>query len=161
MVGGVFWRVVLFGVLWWVWAGDKPASWWFGAPAVMCAAIMAARRVPAESHALSVKGLVAFLFYFVRASLQGGVDVAWRALSPQMRLHPGFLEYPIRFEAGGAPAVFFANIISLLPGTLSVRLVGHSVMVHAIDLRAPVEAQLQELEAHVEQMFGGPGREGR
>lgn len=153
MAVGVFWRVVFFAALWWIWAGDKPVSWWFGAPAVLSAAIMAARRVGDESHRVHVRGLGVFLIYFVRASFQGGLDVAWRAMSPRMRLRPGFIEYPLRLDARRAPAVFFANIISLLPGTLSVELGDTSVMVHAIDLEAPVEAQLQELERRIAAMF--------
>ncbi|RVU48400.1 cation transporter [Lujinxingia sediminis] len=154
MAVGVFWRVVFFASLWWIWAGDKPASWWFGAPSVLGAAIMAARRVGDESQRVRVRGLVVFLLYFVRASFKGGLDVAWRAISPRMRLRPGFLEYPLRLDGERAPAVFFANIISLLPGTLSVELGARSVMVHAIDLEAPVEAQLQELEERIAVMFG-------
>lgn len=154
MRAAMVWRAAFFAALWWAWTGDQIGSWAFGAPAVAVAAVMSSPAKGAPGERLSPRGIGRFLIYFAGASVRGGVDVAWRALSPRMRLQPGFLEYPLRLDADSASAVFFANIISLLPGTLSVRLGERSVMIHAIDLGDPVEAQLEELEARVGAVFG-------
>jgi multicomponent Na+:H+ antiporter subunit E len=70
-----------------------------------------------------------------------------------MPIDPGFVDYPLHLT-GSAPRVLFANTISLLPGTLSARLVGDTLQVHALDATTSVQTDLHELETRVGALFG-------
>jgi multicomponent Na+:H+ antiporter subunit E len=96
-----------------------------------------------------------FLVYFARYSVMGGLDVARRALHPQLPLTPGFHEHTLRLTL--APArTFFVSVVSLLPGTLSANFHGERVTVHVLDTTQPVAEQLQALEGVVATLFRGP-----
>jgi multicomponent Na+:H+ antiporter subunit E len=82
----------------------------------------------------------------------GASDVARRALSLRMRLAPGFHRYAMRLPQG-APRVFFANAVSLLPGTLSAEIEGADVVVHSLDLSLDTNAELAVLELRVAALF--------
>ncbi|RAL25297.1 cation transporter [Lujinxingia litoralis] len=153
-------RGAVFVALWGAWTGVAGGSWAFGVPAVIVATWISWRLRGEGQARLRPWEVMRFSVYFVSASVRGGLDVAWRAIAPGMPMQPGFVEYPLRMSVDSAAAVFFANIISLLPGTLSVRLGEHSVMVHAIDLRPPVEDELSALEVRVARAFGEPLKEG-
>jgi multicomponent Na+:H+ antiporter subunit E len=47
-----------------------------------------------------------------------------------------------------------ADIVSLLPGTLSVELTADSLTLHVLDVRRPPDAELDRLEARVAELFG-------
>lgn len=94
-----------------------------------------------------------FVPFFAYCSLKGGVDVAGRAFSPRLPLTPAMLDYSLRLPKGTA-RVFFANIVSLLPGTLSTDIRGDTLMVHVLDNTSPVFEQLQRLEVAVARLFG-------
>ena len=46
-----------------------------------------------------------------------------------------------------------ANVVSLLPGTLSADIDGDGLVVHALDGRLPVTEQLAVLESRVADLF--------
>jgi multicomponent Na+:H+ antiporter subunit E len=100
--------------------------------------------------------LPGFTAWFMWHSMRGGVDVARRALAPQMRLHPGFLRYRLRLPPGHA-RLFLTNCISLLPGTLSADIEGNELVLHALDTGANVIAETREAERRVGELFGMRG----
>jgi multicomponent Na+:H+ antiporter subunit E len=68
--------------------------------------------------------------------------------------------YPLRLPPGPARP-FFAAVLSLLPGTLSIELLDDRVRIHALDDRLPVTETLRRLEDHVAALFGSePERSG-
>lgn len=67
-----------------------------------------------------IRGL-AFAGFFVLESFKGGSDVAWRALHPALKIQPEFADHSIELPTG-LPTTLLVSIVSLLPGTLSVRL---------------------------------------
>ncbi|MGY6555928.1 MAG: Na+/H+ antiporter subunit E [Wenzhouxiangella sp.] len=92
-----------------------------------------------------------FSAFFLVESFKGGADVAWRALHPTLKIQPEFQTYPVRL-APGLPTTFLTSIISLLPGTLSVRpaagepvLIVHALTPSAIASVARLENMLQWL----------------
>jgi multicomponent Na+:H+ antiporter subunit E len=101
---------------------------------------------------LHLAALPGFSIYFLRTSIAGGVDVARRALSPSMSLKPGFVRFTTSLPHG-AVLTFFMAVISLLPGTLSVRLQGRLLTVHVLDTRLPIQASLSDLQDHVTRVF--------
>jgi multicomponent Na+:H+ antiporter subunit E len=101
----------------------------------------------------NVVGLARFLPVFVWFSLRGGLDVAQRALHPHCPLAPELLVYPLRLPVGPAQ-VFFANTVSLLPGTLSAELEDSRLTVHILDANLPILDTLGYLESLVSDLFG-------
>ena len=85
-------------------------------------------------------------------SLCGSIDVARRALHPKMPLEPAFIDYNLSLP-NGAPRLFMASVVSLLPGTLSAELLEGYLKVHVLDVKADVVGELQSLESKVGAAF--------
>jgi len=140
--------------------------WWFALPAVGLAVTASLALVPGPWRLhWSPEGLARFVPFFLFQSLRGGLDVACRTFHPRLPLNPSLVRYPLRLEQSPAQ-VFMANVVSLLPGTLSADLEGSVLTVHALDIGLPVTEQLQTLESRVARLFGstvpippGPGEE--
>ncbi|MDI6713288.1 MAG: Na+/H+ antiporter subunit E [Anaerosomatales bacterium] len=150
LVGGIAALIVAWIAI----AGVDPKGVLFGAAAAVVAAAMLAPMtgfMPRPRPA----GLARFAAYFVAQSVTGGVDVALRALSPRMKLDPGWIRYPMRLTAPGLQAMF-ADCISLLPGTLCARIEGGAVEVHALDRSADLRASLETLEQRLSDAFAEP-----
>lgn len=96
--------------------------------------------------------LLRFLPYFLLVSARGGLDVAVRAFRGSGALNPGFIDYPVTLR--GELAVLFANVVSLLPGTLTARVEEGRMTVHVLDTRSDVAGRLGELERRVGRAFG-------
>ncbi len=146
-------RAALFALLWWVLTEGEASSWWLGVPVVIASALASwgLRAEPAWS--LRPVGLARFLAVFLWQSFRGGLDVAFRALHPRLPLAPDFKVYTLRLPAGPA-RVFFANTLSLLPGTLSADIRDERLTVHALDGNLPVLESVQFLEVLVADLFG-------
>lgn len=145
-------------VAWIAIAGVDPKGILFGAAAAAVAAVLLTPLsgfMPRPRPA----GLARFAAYFVAQSVTGGVDVALRALSPRLRLDPGWIRYPMQLTAPGLQAMF-ADCISLLPGTLCARLEDGAVEVHALDRSADLRASLEALERRLSDAFAEPDGRG-
>lgn len=124
----------------------------FGLPAVLGGAALVFVMPASPGWRLSPSGALAFALWFAVQSVRGAVDVAWRAFAPGMPLRPGFRAFPLDLPAG-APRVLFLNTVTLLPGTLSAEVEGDAVIVHMLDIRADLEADLNALRARVAALF--------
>jgi multicomponent Na+:H+ antiporter subunit E len=143
--------VLLSVLLWAVLTEGAPASWTFGLPVAIGCGIFAARLLPMAPFRLDLRGTIAFVPFFLRRSLVGGVDVARRALAPDPGLEPSVVIYRMRLPADSPARVVFLNVLSLLPGTLAAGLDGDAVTVHVLSGRA--DDNLQALETAVARMF--------
>jgi multicomponent Na+:H+ antiporter subunit E len=151
--------LVPFGVsagLWWVLAGGDPDSWVVGLPTVLGATWAAHRLGKGRPLRLSPWGLLVFVPFFLWESLRGGVDVALRTLAPRPRVSPGFVRYRTGLAAPAA-RIFFANGVSLLPGTLAADLDGDRLEVHVLNLGTDTTAELERLERAVGRLFRESG----
>lgn len=146
-------RLTLFAVLWTVLSGPDPTSWIIGVPAVALATVAATRLAPRQPGRPRLAGLIRFVPFFLLESLRGGLDVALRVMRPVLRINPGLRGYPLRLKNPQAQ-VFFLNIVSLLPGTLSADLRNGILQVHALDVDDAIEPSLMRLEARVADLFG-------
>jgi multicomponent Na+:H+ antiporter subunit E len=144
-------RVVFFAAIWWVLTGGPAGSWLLGAPAVLLAAWISLKLW--SSPPLSLIGIARFLPYFAHQSLAGATDVALRALRPRMPLSPGLVRHRVRVPAG-ACRVTLANVISMLPGTLSADLVGDELVIHALDTGQDLHEMVIDLEPRIAAIFG-------
>jgi len=141
--------------LWWLLTDGDPASWLVGAPTVAAAAWVMHRTAVKAPGRISLLGSIRFLPYFILESVRGGVDVAWRTLGPRLRVRPGFLEYRSGLRRPEA-RVFFANCVSLLPGTLAADLRGDLIHLHLLDHTSDVHSDLKRLERAVERIYPNP-----
>ncbi|MEW6037135.1 MAG: Na+/H+ antiporter subunit E [Pseudomonadota bacterium] len=145
-------RAVLFALFWWA-LTEGDGAWWFGLPMIAIAVAASLALMPVGARLWRPAGLVHFLGFFLWHSLEGGIDVARRALHPRLPLAPVFVTYPLRLSEAGA-CVFLANTISLLPGTLSAELEGRLLRVHVLDRSLPVMRMLEAVEERVAGLFG-------
>ena len=139
-----------------VWLGMNGTdwrSWLVGGPVVFAAAWVSVTLLPDTRWRLSAGGAIAFAGFFLRESLRGGWDVAWRALSPALPLSPAIVCFPLHLPPGPG-RLLFCGAISLLPGTAVVAIADGSICIHVLETSPGVEEELRELEAHVAALFG-------
>jgi multicomponent Na+:H+ antiporter subunit E len=147
-------RVVAMGLLWIVLVdGDLRAPALAAAIVIGAAATSTALRT-GRPWRLRLGGALRFVPLFLWSAAVGGFDVALRAFRPGPPIAPDLLAYHLRLEADRAPATFFVNLISLLPGTLCAEVEGARLRLHVVDRNQPVEDRLRTLEGAVAAMFG-------
>lgn len=147
-------HLIMLAVIWLVLSEGISGSWVIGLPVIVLVVIViAGDEEEGASLPVSPAGLIAFLPFFLWQSVMSGFDVALRALRPNMGLNPVLLLYPMGLPDGASRRLFI-NCITLMPGTLSVKVKGDTVLVHVLDERQPVTAALQHLEARVGAVFG-------
>jgi len=138
--------------LWKICTGHDPQSWILGVPA----ALLFTWQVHAnreQGPRLRFRRLPRFFIYFLAQSVRNGLDVSRRALHPLHEVQPGFTRYPSRLPAG-APRTVFANMISMLPGTLSWSLVDNVHKIHMLSGNPLIYEELMELESLVGSLYG-------
>lgn len=130
-------------------------SWVIGAPAVVTALAAYFFLPPVGRWRLSARGAARFLAYFPLHSLMAGIDLAWRALARSMPLNPRLHRYRL-FLPEGPAQIFFANTVSLMPGTLSAELEEGWLTVHMLSDEPVVFTGLEKLERMVAGLFAVP-----
>lgn len=149
---GMLMPAVALTATWGLFTGWSEWSWLIGIPVIILG-LTAPRFLPAlPAFRIRPAGAARFVVFFVRESIAGGIDVGARAVHPKCPIDPGIVEYPLRMTNGFA-VMFFANSISLLPGTLSVNLQDRTVLVHALDRGLDVMENLRVLEGRVADLF--------
>lgn len=145
-------RIILFAGLWWIISQGRTDAWIIGLPAVALAAMASIRLSSDTLPRLSIIGLFRFVALFITESIRGGIDVARRTLTPELRIQPGFSRYrPVLVDPHAR--VLLINCISLLPGTLSSSIDGDYVELHLLDMRQNPVPQLQRLEQAIANIF--------
>lgn len=143
----------LLAFLWWIISGGATDSWLIGVPMVLIAAYVSVALKAKQALHIHILSLIKFIPFFLRESVLGGIDVARRAYSPRLPLKPACITYPIRLPEGAAQT-FFANIISLLPGTLCAGIKDRTMHIHVLDETAHVIRELETLESRIAAIFG-------
>lgn len=130
-------RAAILSLLWVVLSGARPDSLLFGVLSVAAATVLSVRIAAEGTHlAARLPGLARLAALFLRDSLEGAVDIAFRALHPRMPLSPAIIEHPLRLP-GEPLRVVLADIVSLLPGSLVLDIGARTLRVHLCD-DAPV-----------------------
>jgi len=145
-------------LVWWSVTEGRTGSWGVGAPVVLLAAGVAAWAMPRPRPRRwpSPVALAGFAGWFLWQSVRGGLDVARRALSPSMPLAPGFVELRTTLPEG-AGRVLLADVVSLLPGTVTVDVVDDVLLLHGLEVGPAFEAEFRALEARVARLLRDPG----
>jgi len=123
----------------------KIADLALGVCATLGATWVSMRLLPPEFGRLRFGSMLSLLPHFLWESVLAGFDVARRALSPQLKLHPGFVNCPLGFGPGIARNTF-ATITSLLPGTVACGETAGELVYHCTDTTQPVVKQLWDEE---------------
>ncbi|MCC6203339.1 MAG: Na+/H+ antiporter subunit E [Gammaproteobacteria bacterium] len=152
---GMLARTAGFLAFWVILAGIEPVDLLVGAVSAVIATAVSVRLLPPGQMRVAPVASMRFVLRFLQQSVVAGVDVAWRALDPRLPLRPGFVAYEPRLPAGPARDAF-CTVTSLLPGTLpSGPGRDDAILVHCLDVDAPLSEQLAEEERRFTQAFGG------
>ena len=147
--------LLVLSVIWGALTDWRADALVFGVPAVLLGASVAFLLPQGYAWRLSPRGAALFALWFAVQSVRGAIDVAMRAFAPRMPLRPGFRHYDLTLPMG-APRVMFINAITLLPGTLSAEIEGHTVIVHMLDTRIDLDPALDDLETQIRALFALP-----
>ena len=145
-------RTAILAFTWWVLSQGAYDSWQVGLPAILTAIIIDYRLSPPKGNRWSLGGSLVYAFYFLKLSITGGIDVAWRTYHPRLPLNPAIIEYPLRLTSLSARNLFVCTV-SLLPGTLSAELGDNILFVHVLDVGRPFKQELKIIEDRVEAVF--------
>jgi multicomponent Na+:H+ antiporter subunit E len=147
-------RSLGFFALWCALIGLAPKDMTVGLVAVAAATWVSARLWPSGSR-LSMMGLVRFAPRSLAQSVIAGLDVARRALAPRVALNPGLVSHRATLESGFAQGALCA-VMSLQPGKLPVSCeASGDMLVHCLDMEAPVADELAADEAAFLGMWRG------
>jgi multicomponent Na+:H+ antiporter subunit E len=148
-------RAAFFLAFWLMISGWAPADLPVGIGAVIGATWVSLRFLPPIGPRYRFTAIASLVASFFRQSFVSGVDVARRALTPNMRLEPGFVACPLRLPAGNKRSAFCA-LSSLMPGTLPTGTDEQgALLVHCLDMRQPIAANLKAEEQLFIRGFGG------
>jgi multicomponent Na+:H+ antiporter subunit E len=139
-------------LVWFGLNGDDLASWMIGAPVVVAAALLGGVLSTDRKPRLRWRGFLSFTAFFLRESIRGGWDVAWRVFHPRLPVVPGFIRFATALPEGPMRYLFI-NVVSLLPGTVASGFDGDRIIVHALDVDSDVEITLRTVEQRVAQLF--------
>jgi multicomponent Na+:H+ antiporter subunit E len=146
---------VFFLAVWLMISGWAPVDLPVGLAAVVGATWVSLRFLPPLASRYRLAAIASLVASFFRQSLVSGVDVAWRALSPSLKLEAGLVACPLHLPEGGKRSAFCA-LASLMPGTLPTGTDEQgAVLVHCLDMRQPVAANLEAEEQLFIRAFGG------
>ena len=138
--------------LWWVLAEGRADSWGIGVVCVVLALIASLWLSPPGPSRVSFGALVQFAGFFLVQSASSGALVARLAMRPRLDLAPTMLEIPTGLPPGPARVLLICTL-SLLPGTLAVRLEGDLLRVHVLDTRLHVEAEIDAAQRHIARLL--------
>jgi multicomponent Na+:H+ antiporter subunit E len=148
VAGAAITRGVLFFAFWLAISGWKAADLPVGLAAVAGATWTSLALLPPQGARIRLGALATLAVSFFRGSVVSGLDVARRALRPELDLRPGFVTAPLRLPPGNARNAFTA-LASLMPGTLPVGMDERSLLIHGLDVAQPIAQDL----AHEEALF--------
>lgn len=156
MIGCLLRRTVGFALVWWVAAEGNLAAWPLAVLAIAAAVAVSLRLLPpGRFSALPLAALLRFIFFFIRQSFRGGVQVSWLALQHRPQLQPTILALPVHLPQG-MPRMLLTGTLGLMPGTLGVRLEKDLLHLHVLDHRMPITEETEQLAAHIARLCGVP-----
>ena len=151
--GRLFFTFLLLSFLWGVMAKWELTSLIVGFPSILIALIVYNYLSKQTQSRILYWLIPQFLAWFLWQSLRSGVDVTRRVMQPDLLLNPGFISYTLSIPPGPA-RIFFANLISLIPGSLCVDIIGDEMLLHVLDIEANVIHETLNAEQYVKRLYG-------
>jgi multicomponent Na+:H+ antiporter subunit E len=146
------WRWAGYFAFWVLLIGYKPLDLAVGLVAATTATWASQKLLPPGSFGIRASDLPRYFVHFLWQSVVAGIDVARRAFSPQIPLHPGYVRFVCRYPQGPARNAF-ASLTSLMPGTVPVEDASASLLYHCLDTRQPIAEQLAREEVEVSRLL--------
>jgi len=148
--------VTLF-ITWLLWSGHyNPLILGFGVASCVLVVYLSARLglVHREGHPIHL--LLRLLTYgpwLIWAIVKANIDVAGRILKPGLPISPQLIKVKAS-QKTDLGRVFYANSITLTPGTVSVEVDGDGILVHAISREAAADIETGDMDRRVVQFEG-------
>jgi multicomponent Na+:H+ antiporter subunit E len=146
-------RAVIFFAIWLSITGWQPENILIGVAATVASTVVSLAISPRLGPQIRLGSLAALIVSFLGGSIVAGIDVARRALAPELNLRPGFVSFALRLPEGFARNAFSA-LSSLQPGALPTGADDGALIVHAIDVTRPVQQALAADEELFMRVFG-------
>ena len=147
-VRAVLQRGLALAGLWWVLAEGRTDDWGVALVSVLLALLASLWLSPPGPSRVPFSDLLRFAGFFLAQSVRSGAMVASLALRRRLDLAPTVLEFPVELPPGPA-RVLLIYTLSLLPGTLTVRLDDSLLRVHVLDTRLHVEVEIDAAQRHI------------
>lgn len=148
-------RGLWFSGLWIILAGVNASDLPAAALAVGMAAWASLVLLPASPAGISIPEVMGLALRLLYQSVIAGLDVAGRAVHPNVPLNPGFVEYEVRLR-DKTQRDLFCTMLSLMPGTLPAGSEKHgSLLIHCLDVEQPLLEQVGIEEARLAKALGG------
>jgi multicomponent Na+:H+ antiporter subunit E len=155
-----FIRFALFSLFWGLLNRWQQNSLGLGIVFIAIASVLSLYLAPQEEeqeqrHQWLKKPLsiLSFLSYFYIQSLRGGCSIAKLALSPKLKLSPGFIKYHTNL-ANDSQVFTFMQVLSLLPGTVSARKDAQELTIHVLDMNTFNQAEIDDCQIRIKQLLG-------
>jgi multicomponent Na+:H+ antiporter subunit E len=145
-------RFIVVYAAWIVLSDGRAELLLLGSLACLLAVIVSERIWRTGGGRIRLWSLVAYAPGFVWRSLEGGIDVARRVLTPTVRIAPAFIEFDSQ-EDDETGRVLFCDTISLMPGTLASELDGRRTVIHLLADEPAMHRIVAEEEARVRRLF--------
>ena len=146
-------RALLLGGAWLALTSAAADALALGVVVVAVAVWLSLQLLPPK-HPFALWRLARHVPRFVAGSVVGGVDVARRAVSPDMRLKPGWIEIPNALPDGAR--VVLGGELSLMPGTLSAGTEDGKLLVHLLDTDAGFDSAIPREVEDIAAIIGQP-----
>lgn len=160
MIKTVLLRTFSLLIVWWALTEGDESGASFGVVVSVLVALVSIRLFPPGSYGvrrgsyrLRALGTLVFAGHFLGNSVIAGLDVAQRLLSPRLPVDPGTLTVTTTLPEG-SPRWLLANTLSLMPGTLSVNIIGDQLELHCLDQGMPVAEFVRRTEDRIATMYG-------
>ena len=150
--------LVLFGV-WLLFSGHySPLVIALGALSCGLVVIIAGRMrvIDAEGHPIErAWRSFGYLPWLFKEIAKANFSVARRILNPRLHINPRLIRVATS-QRSGLGRVIYANSITLTPGTVSIRIEGDQILVHALDDEFAADLERGEMDRRVAYLEGGP-----
>jgi multicomponent Na+:H+ antiporter subunit E len=106
-----------------------------------------------STFCINITKVPKFIGFFLYQSIKGGTDTAMRVFSTDMKLQPEFIQYSIKHLPAGSPMNLFMNVVSLLPGSVSVIREPSSVLVHVLSVTSNSLEEIYACECAICELY--------
>jgi len=101
--------------------------------------------------------IIVYWLWLIGEIIKSNIDVAKRIIDPRLPIQPT-LFWTKTSQQSELGQVIYANSITLTPGTVSVRVVGDSILVHALSAESAAGVAQGDMDRRVSALkSGGPG----
>jgi multicomponent Na+:H+ antiporter subunit E len=148
--------ITLF-VTWLLWSGHyNPLILGFGVASCILVVYLSSRLgcIDREGHPIHLlPSLLTYGPWLIWAIVKANIDVAGRILRPGLPISPNLIKVKAS-QKTDLGRVFYANSITLTPGTVSVDVDGDNILVHAISIEAAADVERGDMDRRVVQFEG-------